>query len=481
MRIISCISIFLFCVTGRLIAQDNQKDWSFYSREKRLEWNNSHPYLLASGLREFYQAHLSYNYGEGDLHKVFETSQFSTVKFSSQSQKAIGNWAFNGSFDYEKNLKSVRDYLLQSDNEDQNPYRLADTHSGPWSGGRVDFSLAVLSPSYFRAARSFVRIEYTVGSSNRNNEPRPLYRHNRIYVQLGQLIALKDWLDVGMAGFYRQTKEENLIGSYATQDLVLYQLRGLGTFSKNTFRSFQRNQEYDTYGLHLFSRIKRKNYKGFIDISVAQGDFTARNAIVNPVNSGELNLVKSNITIGSRIMFNEKAEWQSDLKIDYGKTEGIDPVFKAINYESETHSIAFSNLLLMKDRNHQLGADLYYSNEERSDLAGNDRVKYQFLETEATYLFYIGKIFTQGLYLKPMLGYRKSIEASLSTSAFDLAREILIREQDFFKTDYFKGALEMEWKKPFGKQTLLINARLTRHQNPDTAYSYFNLRTGLVF
>ena len=80
-----------------------------------------------------------------------------------------------------------------------------------------------------------------------------------------------------------------------------------------------------------------------------------------------------------------------------------------------------------------------------------------------------------------MLGYRKSIDAFLSTSAFGLAREILIREQDFFKTDYFKSALEMEWKKPFGKQTFLINVNLTRHQNPDTTYSYFSLKTGLVF
>ena len=481
MRILSTISILVFCITGKLVAQHTNEDWSFYSRQKILEWNHSHPYLMASGFREFYQANLGYNYGEGDLHNVFAPSKFTTLQFNSQSQKSIGDWLFNGSFDYQKNFKSVRSYLLQSNDNIQNPYQLADINSGPWSGDRVNFSIGALSPLYIGITQSFLKVDYMVGSSNRNSEPRPLFRNNHIFIQFGQLVEIEDWLNLGVAAFYKQRKEENLIGNYATQDLQLYQFRGISTFSKNTFRSFQRNQQFDTYGIHLFSTINRRKYTSFIDISFAQGNFSARNAIVSPVDSGKLNILENHITVGNRIVLNEKQEWQFDLNIDYEKIEGTDPIFKAINYESEKQELTFSNLFLFKNKNQQLGANVSYSNDERLDLAGNDEIKYQFFETEASYLFPIKKIWNQNLYLKPMIGYRKAIHTFLSTSANGLLNEIRFKELEFVGADYLKGALELEWKMALNQQSLFINSKITRNQSEDIAYSSFHFKLGLIF
>lgn len=448
-----------------------------------MHWTAAHPYLLEYAFQPFYVAGMLYENGSGDFRSAFQAERYAEIGFHSQSQKAIKDWRLQGSFSYRKILDQQQPYLLERASSPSNPFILADGQKDSWSGDNVDFSLLALSPIWLDRLKTHALIRYEVGSGNRNAEPRPLYRHSDLHVEMGNSYKLNNVFKIGLAGSFEQIMEENSVGFFAIQDFSLYQLRGISTFTRNTFQSFQRTQKKNTLAGKAFVSYNTKNQWGFIEFNSSSGRYEARDGIAIPLDAGLVELANINISTGHNrelstgTILQMKAAWENTSSM------ATDPIFKAINYDFSRSNILFNSSLLYTDRLfRQIGINLSYSNENREETAGRDLLAFQTLEYGVETNVVIPVYTKQLLWLKPSIARRSNLDSSGNSGSGGLLREIFEQELLYYGSGAYLTRIQANWVCEVNKKNNLnLGVNYVSEIATQASFNRISLNVGLLF
>ncbi|MCD8539732.1 MAG: hypothetical protein LRY55_08145 [Leadbetterella sp.] len=126
-----------------------------------------------------------------------------------------------------------------------NPFLWADSSSGHWDKDHIDARAEVSASPLREILYSGLHIDYHVGTGARTNDPKPFYRYRRISVQPGFLLQLSENSRAGITGGGTFVLENNELGFYnrGTNNVLLYRLRGYGTYSRVPFVSGERTRK----------------------------------------------------------------------------------------------------------------------------------------------------------------------------------------------------------------------------------------------
>ena len=447
-----------------------------------MQWTASHPYLLEYSFRPFYRAGMIYERGSGDFRSAFQDQQYTVTGFQSESQKAIKDWRLQGTFSYRKILDQRKPYLLQKAASPSNPFTLADGQTDSWSGDQVDFSLIALSPVWLNRFRTHALIRYQVGSGNRNAEPRPLYRHSDLHVEIGGNFDLNDIIKIGIAGSFEQRLEENNVGAFAVQDFSLYQLRGISTFTRNTFQAFQRAQQENNLTAKAYISYSKQKDWGFLEIATGKGQYDAIDGIAFPVDAGNLELSKVNLSAGYNRALPNGNIWQSNFSWENASSMAIDPIFKAINYDFSQNSIKSNSALLFPDRMlRQIGINLSYVDENREETAGRDLLAFQNLEfglaTDVVIPFFSKHI----LWLKPSVGHRSNLSNIVQNNAVGLLKDIYDQELNYYSSTMNLVQIQANLISPIQNNLLNIGVNYSSEIASNASFNRISFSVGFIF
>ncbi|MBW3466819.1 DUF6850 family outer membrane beta-barrel protein [Arthrospiribacter ruber] len=311
-----------------------------YFLRQDIFWHAAYPFLMDQEKAEFYRASLNYSSGEGNLVASLMPESFRNIHFYSQSGKQLGNWSFQGDFQYTRELEQVRPFLMQSMETSLHPYLLAQEQTSPWSGDKVRISLSGNSARYLQEKLgNFFRVNYQVETFAMDAEPRPLYNKNRYEVQVGQSIRPHRSTELGAAATFSRSNEENQIGAFAVQEFSLIFMRGLNTFSRNAFQSFTRNQFIEESAFQLYGRHTFAN-KTSVFLQFSNGILSAnlRDGIAFPVDAGSSRAGKFSMESGLFIPL-EQGDYQQHFSWEILNGTSMDPVFEAVNFLYRTQRI----------------------------------------------------------------------------------------------------------------------------------------------
>lgn len=447
-----------------------------------MQWTASHPYLMEYAFQPFYSAGLVYETGSGDFRSAFQAERYNEIGFRSQSQKAIKDWKLQGTFSFKKLLEQQQPYLLERASSPIVPFTLADGESNSWSGDQVDFFLSALSPLWLNRLRTHALIRYEVGSGNRNAEPRPLYRHNDLKVEVGTSYSLSNIFKIGIAGSIEQILEENSIGVFAVQDFSLYQLRGISTFTRNTFQSFQRTQKKTTLGVKGFISYRKENQWGFLEFTASSGRYEAMDGIAFPLDAGNVELGSAKINTGHTREISNGTILQVNASWENRSSMATDPIFKAINYDFSQSRLLFNSSLLYTERIvRQIGVNISHARESREETAGRDLLAFQNMEYGIDTDVVIPINTNQLLWLKPSIARRSNLNTQGNSDTEGLLRNIFEQEFRYYGSGAYLPQIQANWLSKFQKNELNVGVKYISEIAKQTSFNLICISIGLLF
>lgn len=428
---------------------------TYYEQRLLLHQQYVHPYLLDTANPVFFKGELGYLSREGVRKQPFGERTLNNISFRSSSSLHMAGWAVVGKFQYDKLLEAQVPYLLQTSKLGWIPYRLLDTDMGPWSGDGVDFQVAVQSPSYGASDRfnSFGAISYEVSSATRNAEPRPLARHNRYSLLLGQRVRVRKRISIGAGTGISSGREENQIGNYAVQDVRIYQGRGWDTFTANTFQTFQRSQSFQRTFALAFMRFQQGKVSAFAEIKAQRERFEARDGIAFPQEGGNARTNDFEITSGATFQPNPKAKLETSVRHVSKSIVGVDPVFAAINFEGMS-SIWHWETVWYKggDGNWQVGTSILHESQHTEDIAARELLKTDVFHASVYLLKDLGLGKLSRVFLRPALNFQAGSITSQYQELSEFSGRLLLPVEDFYPRPYIEPGLGITWSNPLPRK-----------------------------
>ncbi|KEO75498.1 DUF6850 family outer membrane beta-barrel protein [Anditalea andensis] len=462
-------------------AQSQEVDITDYLAQYNMEWTASHPYLLQYAFQPFYQASIRHENFGGDFRPAFRDQNYSDFGFHSRSQKAIKNWNLLGAFSYRKILDRTKPYLLQKEASSYNPYVIADNQVESWGADHIDFSLSAMSPAWMDRFRTYAVVRYDVSSGHRKAEPRPLYRHSKFLLEIGNQMLLNQNFHIGIGGAFAQHLEENTVGSFAVQDFSLHQLRGISTFTRNTYQAFQRNQKESRLTGKAFLSYAKNHDWGFLEFATQSGQFDARDGIAVPEDGGSVESKTYATSLGFNKSFSGKI-WQTGAKYTNRSSIGIDPIFRAINYDfASTIYNARTSLTQHNSFWRQIAVDLAFINEQRDEIAGGNFLHFQNIELKLGTDLVLPILKSNKLWLSPLIGIRSNQKSAYQQNSTGLIGEIFNQEIDYYSSDALLAHIKLMWLSQFKEQQLMFTLHLSTERTAELHYNTLSVDMGLLF
>ncbi len=268
-------------------------------------------------------------YEAGSFRRPFDAESEWRSGVSTLGVKRLLSWTFHGAFDYSYNRQAAVWRAGVAEPYRNTPFIWADTSRGNWTHHQVRTGLQVASP--FKNGRAFgLAIGYIAGQGARDTRPKPLYRVNRI--EASPFINFSgDRLKVqgGVQYEYRR-EEDEMGGAYTSGNVLLYRLRGYGTFDKTSFISGVRF--YNAHRGALYSTVRRNGGTRTNLILSARFSIMKEGVvegIAEPTSVGTYREMTGDLCV--RLTGVEKNSYTSVLLYSYVSGEGLDPAFNAVN------------------------------------------------------------------------------------------------------------------------------------------------------
>jgi hypothetical protein len=167
------------------------------------------------------------------------TNQFNVV---TGGFKKLNGWLYKTNFTYSKQYDKNIAWSGVADAYEGNPFIWADSSSGNWERDHIKTTFSVAAPIVLKKIQTGLTIDYQIGSGARITEPKPFYRNRNIAFQPGINYLIMPNKSVGFTGKINFIQEENELGFFSNNNVLLYRLRGFGTFSKSPFVSGERKR-----------------------------------------------------------------------------------------------------------------------------------------------------------------------------------------------------------------------------------------------
>ncbi len=258
-----CFFILLLLSGQLLIGQ--QADSIIAVNEERIynnfRYTNNPAVIFNDHIPQYGYASLSVKSESGAFKRPMDPGKMRIFTGSTGGYKKIQRWAVRGEFAYKKQYDFELPWSSVNEGYNGNPFIWADSNKGKWIRDEVSASLQVASPTIERKLYSGLSVDYIIGSGARTNEPKPFYRIRNITLQPGISWQINGRSALGLKGDFGFLQEENEIGQYSIENVLLYRLRGYGTFSRSPMVTGVRKRTGNIIGASLHYEKKNNKYK----------------------------------------------------------------------------------------------------------------------------------------------------------------------------------------------------------------------------
>ncbi len=254
-RCLCLLSSILF-LSGRYCMSQSEKGDSLRAwKEKRLYnryiYTKNPGILLKENPVAHGYVHLSGCSVSGKLRRPMEPGSARSATAATGGYKAIGGWGFKGHFDYKKSFDKDLAWSNVYNAYEGNPFLWADSNTGKWLRDEVNAAVSIAPPAIVSRLHTGLSIDYTIGSGARTNEPKPFYRIRNLSLLPGLYWQPPSGNNLGITGLLCFVQEENEIGQYSRDNVLLFRLRGYGTFSKSPMVSGTRRRSGYAAGIGI--------------------------------------------------------------------------------------------------------------------------------------------------------------------------------------------------------------------------------------
>ena len=206
----------------------------------------------------------------GNFIRPMEANSTSQINVATGGFKISKGWAYHVFFNYQKQYDQNLAWSGIANAYEGNPFVWADSSAGNWERDHINASISVATPLIFKNLRAGLTMNYEIGSGARLSEPKPFYRQRYLALQPGVTWQLSPKKSIGIAGKINFLQEENELGFYGNSNVLLYRLRGFGTFSKSPFVSGERKRTGTDLQANVHFQQNFKDYQWFISAFAAQ-------------------------------------------------------------------------------------------------------------------------------------------------------------------------------------------------------------------
>lgn len=487
------LSTYNRMITQQQVKQNFKKDY-YYNPVHQLDYSNF----------SFSDLLIGYQQDKKKLYLLQEGSGIEGIQIHASSYKKLSNnrsiW---GNVLYQKNTQKQMQWNNNLDVELLGPYVLADSTSNS-----MKFEAYEFTGGYAKKMKRFslgIEASYQAHLGYKSRDPRPknISSHMQLKGGIGYDIT-KDWIVSAHGVFAKYTQNTTITFANQTQRAALYQMNGLGTWSryfsgKSTGTEIERNK-YE-YGMD----IENKAWNFIVGASKGSSKlkrFSTGVSLKNSDDDAETNRLEETFANVYFLKFFKLEQDQIGLKYKYSKGEktGIE-VYYTDNDAAGLSKLMEKKMYTYTDTSHLIEGS-YEWNGEKSQTVIQPFWKYQKtaeLLREAstkqsfTSSYYgINLFYTQVLTAKttlaiqPTVTYRKVSQANNQLN-FETTKPAmktwLLNDFEYFATDYMywgttvKYALEKIEKAP-------IFVAISYHQmdfKTNKQNNYFGVTLGVTF
>ncbi|MFN8807682.1 MAG: DUF6850 family outer membrane beta-barrel protein [Bacteroidota bacterium] len=244
--------------------------------------------------------------------------------------KKVKQLGYYGDLSYKKSDESNLPWSGVYNSADDNPAIWADSSRGNWKRDEIEVTFGISAPELIKKLSVGMQIHYAIGSGARTSDPKPFYRYRNIVLMPGITYQLPKNQLIGITATIGFAKEENELGFFSdnNDNVLLYRIRGYGTFSRTPFVSGERKRIQSDLGANVHHQKKWKDYKLLVAAHVRQRSDEVIEGVASPVVTNYF----SGIELGSSIdLFkgNPTAGRSASLKVTSKNGYTDDVIFQA--------------------------------------------------------------------------------------------------------------------------------------------------------
>ncbi len=386
----------------------------------------------------------------GNFKRPLEPAVSSVYGLSTGGSRKTGNWNLLAEFSYQKSYDKKLAWSAVNDPYRGNPFIWADSSRGDWDRDEVTATIGA-SLRLTKRVRAGLVVHYNTGTGARTSEPKPFYRSRDISLQPGVSYQLSPSEEIGVAGSAAFTQEENEIGYYSNSNVLLYRLRGYGTFSKSPFVSGERKRKGTSWKGTVHYLRRWKNYHLLVQANALQVDEEVFEGVARTQVTGYF----TGINLGGKLRLSAgTAEKGRALEITAANKNGYadDMIFRA-------ESASFIHHTLQAEwscwKQHATGTLLQWSLIPSLRYVDyTDQASYMQLITttvggalQFNYRKPLNNYLKLGL--KPAAGYYHGVENNFTSRSRNvIVEEMIYPDYLFFASHFWKAGclLELEFK-----------------------------------
>jgi hypothetical protein len=284
--------------------------------------------LVQSSLPQHGFAGLSAGYTTGNYRRPMQAASLTAVSGETGGHRTLKGWTYHGYFRYGKRYDKDLAWSGVMDPYEGNPFIWADSSTGNWERDEVTAKIALITPQ-IKKFRFALAVDYTIGTGARGNDPRPFFRYRDMALRPGITYQLNKNSEIGLTGSAGFAKEEAEVGFYTrSASVLLYRLRGFGTFSKSPFVSGERRREEMRWQGSAYYARRWKDYQLLVSGYASQRDDEVIEGVATPQTTGYFTGIHFG---GSAVLYKGDAHNGKSLSVNAFMHDGYadDVIFRA--------------------------------------------------------------------------------------------------------------------------------------------------------
>jgi len=239
------VTALFFAVAAN--GQTNKQDSLHIIKDDRLinyfELTNNAATIALTPFAQHGFATVNVNNTSGNFRRPMQAEASNEINIATGGFKKLHGWAYKTNFTYTKQYDKNIAWSGVANAYEGNPFIWADSSIGNWERDHIKAAISIAAPVVFKKLQTGLTLDYQIGSGARITEPKPFYRQRTIALQPGINWLIATNKSVGITGKINFIQEENELGFFSNGNVLLYRIRGYGTFSKAPFVNGERKRK----------------------------------------------------------------------------------------------------------------------------------------------------------------------------------------------------------------------------------------------
>jgi len=290
-------------------------------------------FLADDSLPGYSRIGLRYAQDQGTWRRIQAPEESTVAGLEVAGLRQQGRLTLQGSFVYAWQQDQGQQWANVADPFSGNPFIWSDPFEGRWRRHSIHTTVLAALPLGERW-RVGLALDYGIGQGARNTDPRPFYRYR--HLELLPSVAWRNAAGSWRAGLtvgLRDEVEENQMGFFSNNPVLLFKLKGLGAFERTpSLQADRRLAGTQTVArVHLIYQKNKQHWQ--LAGSWVAGAVEAQEGISAP-NPGGL-WYRQQWQVRAAYQLQKTQLWTLQVHTQQVLNEGEDPVFRAVSFVSE--------------------------------------------------------------------------------------------------------------------------------------------------